>query len=812
VHELKVARGRLVLAALSLVALSGSQLLVPWPMKLVFDQVLLNKPLHGSMSFLAGLFTHGDTVSLLIIVGAIVVIALMRSAFAYAENFITAKVGYEVMHAVRRELFGHTQRLSLAFHTRARAGELLTRITRDCETVLDAVSGWGIGSLSDVLTLFGMFAVLFVLDWELALLPLVSFPILYVALRHLYQRTKDAARRQRAGEGRIADRVSEVIMSVALVQAYGREEHEAERLEHEGRLNMDENVRTARLEGVSGRTTDIVTAVATAGVVLFGALQVTRGELTPGELLVFTGYLSSMYRPVRSLARTSTKLSSAAVSVERMSELLELEPDILDAPDAVPAPRLRGAIAFSHVSFAYDPTFPVLEGLSFQVEPGQRVALIGPSGAGKSTIASLVLRFYDPLAGSVSVDGIDLRRLQLATLRAQIAIVPQDSVVFGTTIRENIAYGRPGASDEEIVEAATAANAHDFIVRLEDGYDTVVGERGATLSGGQRRRIAIARALVRDAPILILDEPMTGLDAASEASVREALDRLMAGRTCLTITHDLHSVEDSDLILVLEAGRIVEEGRHEEILARSPSYRRLVQLQGGGLASDAAVLASAFGAAAEPNGAGTMHRPPPVPIRRAAASEPAPPATAAGRLRRKAAAGGLGVLAAVLAGGVWWGWGRTGAPAGGGHISGLGPAPPVRAAAVPPVPAYAQVPALVGRRLPAARASATGLRLRVRRVRAAAPAGAVLAQRPAAGARVARGSTLVVTVAVGRRRAAPPPLPKPPAPRVSAPPAAPAAQAPPLVQAQTRPAPAAPPATCPPEGTWGAGWGAYHCR
>ncbi|MDX6645182.1 MAG: ATP-binding cassette, subfamily bacterial, partial [Miltoncostaeaceae bacterium] len=485
-------------------------------------------------------------------------------------------------------------------------------------------------------------------------------------------------------------------------------------------------------------------------------------------------------------------------------------PDVTDAPDAVPAPPLRGVVSFHDVSFSYEGGVPVLEGVSFQVAPGQRVALIGPSGAGKSTIAALVLRFYDPIAGTVAIDGIDLRRMQLASLRAQIAIVPQDSVVFGTTIRENIAYGRTGATDEEIVAAAVAANAHDFIARLEDGYDTVVGERGATLSGGQRRRIAIARALVRDAPILILDEPMTGLDAASEASVREALDRLMAGRTCLTITHDLRAVEDCDLMLVLEAGRIVQQGRHEEILARSPSYRRLVQLQGGaaGAGSDVAVLDPAVGAAAEPRRR--------LPVRSGAA----PPAAAAahepergarGRGRWRAAAGGVGLLAAMIAGGAWWQSSRGDvAPKGGRAVAGRAapaPAPAARHTAPPAHEAHTAVPRLVGRRLPAARASSAGLRVRARRVRAAAPPGVVLAQQPAAGKRVATGSTLVVTVAVGRRRPGPARLPAPPA-RVQA-----RTSSAPATPAPATPAPATPAPGCGAQGTgWGAGWGSYRCR
>jgi ABC-type multidrug transport system fused ATPase/permease subunit len=585
VHELVRARRGLLLAAAATVSYTAMQLLIPWPLKLVFDQVLLDKPLPGSLSFLHVVLDRGEVFALVVIAVSMVVLALVRGMCSYAQLYITSRIGYEVMRAVQRALFGHLQRLSLAFHNRARGGELLTRITSDTTNLRDTVASYAVPSVGDSLTLVGMFVVMALMDPALALIPLASFPVLYLVLRGLYRRTRTSARRQRKGEGNVAARINEVLTAVSLVQAYGRERYEEERLADQTAQTMRDSIRTGRLEAANSRSVEAISAVATAAVVLLGALRVRSGALTPGELLVFTGYLSAMYRPVRNLSKAATKLSRAAVSAERIGSLLELEPDIRDTPDAIPAHPLRGEVVFEGVRFSYGAD-DVLAGVGFRIAPGQRVALVGPSGAGKSTIASLLLRFYDPAEGCVRIDGIDVRRYQLESLRRQIAIVPQDSVLFGASVYENIAYGAPDATREEILAAARAANAHDFIMALDDGYDTVIAERGASLSGGQRRRIAIARALVRNAPILILDEPMTGLDVASEAAVREALDRLMAGRTCLTITHDLQSVTDADQVLLLDGGR-VEDGRHAELVASSLTYRRLVQ-QAGGAARTAA--------------------------------------------------------------------------------------------------------------------------------------------------------------------------------------------------------------------------------
>jgi ATP-binding cassette, subfamily B, bacterial len=578
---LREAKASLALATLCTLGVTLTELLKPWPLKIIFDYVLLGKALPGYLAFMGGLLDSGRTTFLVTMVGAMVVMAVLIGVFTYLQVYVTSRIGNELVYTLRRTLFAHLQRLSLSFHNRTRSGEHMTKIVSDTNTLKDVFAESALTGSSHILTFVGMFAVMFFLDWRLGLVVFATLPLLGGTLYYRYRAAKASSRRQRKREAVIATRISEVMSTVPLVQAFGRERHEQERFEAESSEFLEESIRNARIEAVATRSVVVIGALGTAAVVLVGSLQVLAGRMTPGDLLLFTSYVQSMYKPVRNLARLSNKYSKATVSAERISEILEVEPEIQDAPDAVDASELAGEVVFEDVSFDYGDDESVLKDLSFAVRPGQRVALVGASGAGKSTLVSLILRLYQPQEGSIRIDGVNIRDYKLKSLRRQIGIVLQDSVLFGATIRENIAYGRLDATDEEIEAAARAANAHEFIVRLEDGYDTVLGERGDTLSGGQRQRIAIARAVIRDARVLILDEPMTGLDVESEARIQEALDRLMVGRTSFLITHDLHAVANADLVLLLEGGRVVEQGHHAELLEWSTRYRRLHDLKTG---------------------------------------------------------------------------------------------------------------------------------------------------------------------------------------------------------------------------------------
>jgi ATP-binding cassette subfamily B protein len=578
---LREAKASLALAALCTLGVTLTELLKPWPIKIIFDYVLLGKALPGYLAFMGGLLDSGKTTFLVTMVGAMVVMAVLIGVFTYLQVYVTSRIGNELVYTLRRTLFAHLQRLSLSFHNRTRSGEHMTKIVSDTNTLKDVFAESALTGSSHILTFVGMFAVMFFLDWRLGLVVFATLPLLGGTLYYRYRAAKASSQRQRKREAVIATRISEVMSTVPLVQAFGRERHEQERFEAESSEFLEESIRNARIEAVATRSVVVIGALGTAAVVLVGSLQVLAGRMTPGDLLLFTSYVQSMYKPVRNLARLSNKYSKATVSAERISEILEVEPEIQDAPDAVDASELAGEVVFEDVSFDYGDDESVLKDLSFAVRPGQRVALVGASGAGKSTLVSLILRLYQPQEGSIRIDGVNIRDYKLKSLRRQIGIVLQDSVLFGATIRENIAYGRLDATDEEIEVAARAANAHEFIVRLDDSYDTVLGERGDTLSGGQRQRIAIARAIIRDARVLILDEPMTGLDVESEARIQEALDRLMVGRTSFLITHDLHAVANADLVLLLEGGRVVEQGHHAELLEWSTRYRRLHDLKTG---------------------------------------------------------------------------------------------------------------------------------------------------------------------------------------------------------------------------------------
>ena len=568
-------KGRLSIAALCTVLLAFADLLRPWPLKLIFDYILFKKPIPHSLSFMHGLLSHGQIAGIIIISSGIVAISLLKSFAAYSQTHIVSQIGFRFAHSLRRALFVHLQRLSLSFHARMRSGELLTNITSDTNVLRDALIEFVLTFVSEFLTLLGMIAIMVTVNWRLSLIVLAVSPVLVFLSLLRYRKIRDSARRQRRAEGQIAAKASEVLSSMHLVQAFGRGSYEKERFESDSAEALKESVRTARLEAAAARAADLTVAVGTWAVVLVGSLEALRGQMTPGNVLVFAAYMNSMYTPIRNLAKLSSRVSRAAVTGRRIADVMDLEPHVKDAADAIEAANLTGSIAFDNVSFAYDTGEPVLKNVSFSVAPGQHIALLGRSGSGKSTLSALTLRLYDAQTGSITIDGVDIRKYRLESLRQEFGIVLQDSLLFATTVRENIAYGKLDATEQEIVAAAKAANAHEFIMELENGYDTVVGERGTTLSGGQRQRIAIARTFIRNMPILILDEPMTGLDIESESTVREALQRLMAGRTSILITHDLEAAADADLILLLADGRIIEQGSHQELLAHEGQYRDL---------------------------------------------------------------------------------------------------------------------------------------------------------------------------------------------------------------------------------------------
>jgi ATP-binding cassette, subfamily B, bacterial len=572
-------KGSLLLAVLTMLGATAMELLAPWPLKIIFDYVLLGQPVPAWIPLFPRLFEEQPAAALVGTAGLMGLIALLSGGLSYAQVYLTAHTGYQLVYRLRTELFAHLQRLSLTFHYRSRRGELLTKVASDTATLKELFSGLAVEFISEVLTFIGMFVVMFWLNWQLSLVISLSFPVLLFIFWQLQSRLKESVRRQRKKEGKIASQLSEVLTGMLLVQAFGREEYEAQRFRDENAENLEEGIRLARLDAAVSRSVSIISNMALAIVIILGGLKALQGQLTPGDLLIFISYVKSIYKPIGKVARLFSKLAKAVVSSQRIAEILNTEPDIQDAPNAIVANRLRGDIVFDHVTFAYDDERPILRDISFRLPPGQRFALVGASGVGKSTIASLILRLYDPQQGAIYIDGVNIKEYQRHSLRQEIGLVLQESFLFGATIRENISYGDPKTPMGQIITAARLANAHDFIMSLPQGYDTPIGEMGSTLSGGQRQRIAIARALIKQPSILILDEPTSALDAASKNLVEETLNDLGHQKSVLIIAHDLTAVQGSDQILVLQDGRIVERGSHSQLMAMNGHYWELFRLQ-----------------------------------------------------------------------------------------------------------------------------------------------------------------------------------------------------------------------------------------
>ncbi|MFQ5740171.1 MAG: ABC transporter ATP-binding protein [Acidobacteriota bacterium] len=563
----------------------GMRIMEPWPLKFVFDRIIVTKGPRPGHAFANDM----DLVWLLAMAAlAVVVITGLRALAAYVGTVGFVLAGHRVLAEVRGELFRHLHYLSLSFHTKAKSGDLVVRVIGDVGMLRDAVVTALLPLLTKVLILVSMVGLMFWFSWQLTLVALATVPLLWLRTVHLGRRIQEVAREQRRRRGAMAATATESIGAIRTVQTLSLEDTFGEAFTSQNQKSLKDGVKAKRLAASLERTVAVVVAIASALVLFFGARMVLSATLTPGDLLVFLAYLKSAFRPAQDFAKYTSRLAKASAAGERVLEVLGQAAEVRDLPGAVKAPTFEGVVEFDNVNFAYEPGQPTLKGVQFKVGSGQKVALIGPSGAGKSTLVSLILRLYDPTTGSVKIDGTDLRRYTLESLRSQISTVLQDNLLFATTVRANIGYGAPEATTDQIEAAARLANAHEFIEKLPLGYDTVLGERGVTLSHGQRQRIAIARAAIRRAPILILDEPTSGLDEENVQTVLEALDRLCSSCTTFLITHNLRFAAASDWILYVENGRVVEWGTHAELMRTGGRYAVLFGRQVATIASHTA--------------------------------------------------------------------------------------------------------------------------------------------------------------------------------------------------------------------------------
>ncbi len=558
-------RRLVIIGMIALFAEVAFRLAEPWPLKFVLDAIIAS----ASPDLVADAAGE-DNVMLLVVVAALAVVAVaaLRAGSAYLRTVCFALAGTRAMTGVRAQLYEHLQRLSLRYHRSARSGDLLNRLIGDVGRVQEVAVTAALPLLGNIVTLVAMLGVMLWMDWHLALVSVGALLVFSLGSSRQGPRITGAARKQRRREGDLAGAANETLGAMQVVQAYGLEDVLSDRFAASNSKALKDGVKASRMSAALERGTDVLVGLASGVVLLLGARQVLAGTLTPGELTVFISYLKASFKPMRDLAKYTGRIAKAAASGERISDLLDADPDIVDSSWARPVQRLHGYVAFEGVSTSYGDGRLALRDVDLTVQAGQRIGLLGPSGGGKSTLASLLPRLQDPVSGQIRLDGHDMRDLTLASVRANIAMVLQDSVLFATTVAENIGYGRPGASPEEIVAAARAAGAHEFISAMPQGYHTVLGERGSTLSGGQRQRIAIARAMLRDAAIVVLDEPTTGLDPRTSAEVRQALRDLSAGRTTFIITHDVRDVADCDLVLWITEGRIMDRGTPEEIRER----------------------------------------------------------------------------------------------------------------------------------------------------------------------------------------------------------------------------------------------------
>lgn len=563
-------------AILQVLLIGLLELAKPWPLKVVVDNVLSGRPL--GIAVLEGYDKHE---LLLIACGALVAVYALLGAIGVTSNYATISVGQRMVNDFRSELYAHLARLSLAFHSRRQVGDLLYRLTSDTFAIQTLTMNGFFPILTSLVLLVGMIVVMVRIDPMLTLVSLAIVPLLFLAIARLSARITALSTDARVKESAFWSVAQRTMGAIRVIQAFTTEEEEHRRFVERSSESLAANLRLYTFQSVYSAFVNVLIAGGTAVVLYFGASHVLDGTLSIGDVLVFTTYLASLYAPINSLTQTWGLIQGAKVGAERVFEILETQPDLPEGRRTLARGEVHGAVSFEDVHFGYDASREVLKGVTFHARGGDLIALVGATGAGKTTLVSLIPRFYDPTGGRVLLDGIDVREFGLRSLRQQVALVLQQPLVFPTTVRENIAYGSPDATAAQVAEAAKLAQLDDFLDRLPDGLETVVGEAGATLSGGEQLRITIARAILRDAPILILDEPTAALDADTEARVLAGLERLMEGRTTFVIAHRLSTVRRADVILALEDGRIAEQGTFAELVARGGYFARLHATQFG---------------------------------------------------------------------------------------------------------------------------------------------------------------------------------------------------------------------------------------